>query len=165
MTVFDSHIFLAFLGKVGDNIEQEAPMASQKCEQIISMLKKYFKNKPEVTVAYLFGSRARDESNPLSDTDIAVLINKGIAKEGILGYQAELTADLMAVLKSNRIDVICLNSAPPLLAHRVVRDGTIIDSKDEKDRIFFEVHSLQRYIDTKPLREIQNKYFRQRVLA
>lgn len=140
-------------------------MALMKSEQIVNILKEYFRNKPEVNLAYLFGSCARDERQSLSDIDIAVLINKEIAKEGILGYQAELTADLMSLLKSNRIDVVCLNSAPPLLAHRVIRDGIVIYSKDEKIRISFEMRSLQRYIDTKPLREIQNTYFRQRALA
>jgi len=134
-------------------------------EKILNILKKYFRNKPEIVVSYLFGSYARNQSNSLSDIDIALLLNKKIEKEGELIYKAKLIADLMSVLKTNLVDVVCLNSAPPLLAHRVIRDGIIIDSKDEKARIFFETLSLNQYIDTKPLREIQNLYFRQRALA
>jgi len=134
-------------------------------EKILNILKKYFRNKPEIVVSYLFGSYARNQSNSLSDIDIALLLNKKIEKEGELIYKAKLIADLMSVLKTNLVDIVCLNSAPPLLAHRVIRDGIIIDSKDEKARIFFETLSLNQYIDTKPLREIQNLYFRQRALA
>jgi len=134
-------------------------------EKILNILKKYFRNKPEIVVSYLFGSYAKNQSNSLSDIDIALLLNKKIEKEGELIYKAKLIADLMSVLKTNLVDVVCLNSAPPLLAHRVIRDGIIIDSKDEKARIFFETLSLNQYIDTKPLREIQNLYFRQRALA
>ena len=136
-----------------------------KAEQIVDILKKYFRNRPGVSVAYLFGSCARNERQPLSDIDIAVLVDKEIAKEEMLIYRAELTADLMSALKSNRVDVVCLNSAPPLLAHRAIRDGIVIYSKNERDRISFEVRALQQYIDTKPLRKIQNRYFRQRALA
>jgi len=136
-----------------------------KVEQILNILKKYFANKPEVTIAYLFGSCARDERQPFSDIDIAVFVNKEPPKEEILKYRVGLTADLISLLKSNRVDVVCLNSAPPLLTHRVIRDGIIICNKDEKVKVSFEVRSLQRYIDTKPLREVQNKYFRQRALV
>lgn len=135
-------------------------------EQIISELNEYFKKRPEVILVYLFGSVARKEEGVLSDIDVGVLIDPGKKIiEGSYGYKADVTADLMSLLKSNAIEIVLLNSAPPLLAHRVVRDGVVVHCKDEEVRIAFEVRTLQRFIDTKPLRQIQNMYLKQRILG
>ena len=44
-------------------------------------------------------------------------------KGSVFGYTADLAAALMSALGTNRVDVVVLNGAPPLLYHRVLRDG------------------------------------------
>jgi predicted nucleotidyltransferase len=84
----------------------------------------------EILEAYLFGSHARGTSHAHSDVDIAVFIDKGAAEPGLFGYQSELTATLMSALGTNSIDVVILNGAPPLLYHRVLRDGKRLLSRN-----------------------------------
>lgn len=85
---------------------------------------------PEILDAYLFGSQARGDAGALSDIDIAVFIEEDLAEPGPYGYDAELITDLMTELGTNHIDVVLLNRAPPLLYHRVLRDGKLLVTRD-----------------------------------
>ncbi|MFQ5825102.1 MAG: nucleotidyltransferase domain-containing protein, partial [bacterium] len=79
------------------------------------------------------------------------------------GYQAAVMTDLMGLFHTNDIDVVILNRATPLLANEVVKNGIVLFCRDEEARIRFEVRTLQKYVDTKPLREIQRYYLMERI--
>ena len=104
----------------------------------------------EVLEAYLFGSRATGRAQPHSDIDVAVFVDAPRAAEGGYGYAAELTAHLMAALGSNKIDVVVLNGAPPVLYHRVLRDGRRILARDLCATTTREGYALSRYCDYVP---------------
>ena len=122
----------------------------------------YLRARPEILLAYLFGSVAAGRSHSLSDIDIAVLVNE--AEFQVLdarmpwGYQAFLSAELAGVLHRDDVDLVLLHCAPPLLGHQVVRFGTVLLSRDEEIRVSFEVRVHQDYLDTKYLREVQGGY-------
>jgi predicted nucleotidyltransferase len=77
----------------------------------------------EILEAYLFGSRGRGREDPVADVDVAVYLDPAASRPYPFGYAAELSTDLMGALPGNTIDVVVLNQAPPLLYHRVLRDG------------------------------------------
>lgn len=106
--------------------------------------------RPEILEAYLFGSRARGEGHAHSDIDTAVYIDRAAAAPGLFGYQAELTTALMGALGTNSIDVVILNDAPPLLYHRVLRDGRRLLSRDLRATTTREGRALSRYCDFEP---------------
>ncbi len=114
---------------------------------------KYLRGKEEIFFAYIFGSLARKTSNRLSDIDIAIYIDdKKIDNSKFrYGYQAEVMTDLIGLLKTRKVDLVILNSTPPLLKHRVIYFGELIYSIDEKERIRFQVDTINRYIDYKML--------------
>ena len=107
-------------------------------------------SRTEILEAYLFGSRARGSAQPRSDIDVAVYLAPDGPTEVGFGYQAELTSHLMAVLATNRIDVVVLNDAPPLLYHRVLRDGERLLSRDLRQTTTREACALSRYCDYVP---------------
>lgn len=107
----------------------------------------------EILEAYLFGSRARGDAHRLSDIDVAVYIDKARAKAGPFGYQADLTTHLMVALGTNAIDVVVLNAAPPLLYHRVLRDGVRVLSRDLRATTTRAGQALSRYFDFLPQME------------
>ena len=121
---------------------------------------KFLENRPEIIVSYLLGSQGSGTGSPLSDIDIGILVDKIMAVEKTYGYRAELSAELISCLKNNQVDVVILNEAPPLLAHRVVRDGIILHCKSESERTAFEVKTFQQYVDTAPLPKRQMKYLK-----
>jgi predicted nucleotidyltransferase len=76
---------------------------------------------PDLTLAVLFGSAARGSAASGSDVDVGVL------------YRGEVTADSLSSLfvileraTGRRIDLVPLNTAPPLLRFEVARDGVLL---------------------------------------
>jgi predicted nucleotidyltransferase len=106
--------------------------------------------RPEVLEGYLFGSLARGEAQPHSDIDVAVFIDRSRLGPQPFGYAAELASDLMKALGRSELDVVVLNDAPPLLYHRVLRDGIRVTSRDLRATTTREGYALSRYCDWVP---------------
>ncbi len=104
----------------------------------------------EILEAYLFGSHATGRAQAHSDIDVAVYINAERAPDAGYGYAAELTSHLMAELRRNEIDVVVLNGAPPVLYHRVLRDGRRILARDLRATTTREGYAMSRYCDFLP---------------
>jgi predicted nucleotidyltransferase len=104
----------------------------------------------EILEAYLFGSRARGAGQAHSDVDVAVVVDEQTIEPGLFGYRSELTAALMSGLRTNSVDVVILNSAPPLLYHRVLRDGLRLLSRDLRATTVREGRALSRHCDYVP---------------
>jgi len=103
----------------------------------------------EISVAYLFGSAARDEATVGSDIDVAILVAKELPDP--LRHRAELVEELTRACGVS-VDVVLLGEAPPELASRVVREGELLLSRDESARVRFETEALRRYFDTARMR-------------
>lgn len=103
-----------------------------------------------VEEAYLFGSIARGEGGPTSDVDVAVFLDPTVAPAERESTLASLAATLMTALGSSEVDVIPLNDAPPLLYHRVLRDGRRLVSRDLRATTRREGQALSRYCDWVP---------------
>lgn len=111
---------------------------------------------PEILEAYLFGSVAQGRATAHSDIDLAVYVRPETPMNQGFGYAAELTTDLMAAAKQNRIDLIILNHAPPLLYHRVLKTGLRLLSRNLQETTVREGQALSRYFDYLPqLRKIE----------
>lgn len=110
-----------------------------------------------VKFAYLFGSRARGQAGPLSDTDVAVYLDRRI-KLG--SYRLILMEKLAKVLKSDHLDLVVLNQAPPLLRHEIIKYGRLLKD-DAARRIPFEGEAIREWLDTDYLRQIQRVALRE----
>ena len=104
----------------------------------------------EILEAYIFGSVAMGRAQAHSDLDVAVFVDLTVAPSGGFGYRAGLTTDLMAGLGTNEIDVVMLNDAPPLLYHRVLRDGIRVLSRNLRETTVREARAVSRYCDFVP---------------
>lgn len=102
-----------------------------------------------VAVAYLFGSQATGRAGPLSDVDVAV----ALTSPDSAGVRLDLLASAIEALGTDEVDLVLLDAAPPLLRHRVLRDGVRIVDRDPRARVRFETRALLDYLDTAPLRE------------
>jgi uncharacterized protein len=119
-------------------------------EAIIEGLRAALSRRPEIREAYLFGSWARGEAQARSDVDVAVYVDEADLPATPFGYDAELSAELMAALATDRVDVVLLASAPPLLYHRVLRDGVRLLARDLRETTVREGRALSRYCDYVP---------------
>ena len=112
--------------------------------------------RPEILDAYVFGSHARGSATQHSDLDVAVYVDESASISNPYGYSADLAADLMRIVQRDAVDVVILNRAPPLLYHRVLRDGIRIVSRDLAATTVREGRALSRYCDYLPqLRKLE----------
>ncbi|MCK4478089.1 nucleotidyltransferase domain-containing protein [Candidatus Bathyarchaeota archaeon] len=103
-----------------------------------------FDKENRVLIAYLFGSYAKGTQTTESDVDIAVLLSETPQK--MLEYYLHLVNELSRVL-GNNVDLIILNTAPPLLKHQTIKHGKLVYCRDEKARIEFEARAQNEYLD------------------
>ena len=115
-------------------------------ERLAGLLNK----RQEIQEAYLFGSCARGVAQAHSDIDVAVFVGEERLTTSGFGYRATLTAELMQGLGTNQVDVVLLNHAPPLLYHRVLRDGVRLLSRDLRATTGREGKALSRFCDYAP---------------
>jgi hypothetical protein len=118
-------------------------------------LLRYFKKHKEVLFAYIFGSQITKKTNKFSDIDIAIFIDKIKINDELYryGYQAETLTDIMNLLGTNKVDLVILNDVKPLFKHRVIYFGELIHSINEKERINFQVDTINKYMDYKMLQK------------
>ena len=114
-------------------------------ESLSARLAEVLSGRPEILEAYLFGSTARGTAQPHSDVDVAVFVSA--VPDLPFGYEATLAAALMSALGQDRVDVVLLNRAPPLLYHRVLQDGARLLSRDPRATTGREGAALSRYCD------------------
>jgi len=119
-------------------------------DELVERIAGVLVGRDEIREAYLFGSCARDARQAHSDIDIAVYVDPEALTTTGFGYPATLTSVLMSGLSTNRVDVVVLNNAPPLLYHRVLRDGVRALSRDIRATTIREGRALSRYCDYVP---------------
>lgn len=112
------------------------------------MVSQVLKAAPVLT-AYLFGSVAKGHPGPLSDYDFAVHLEPGLTSEQKFRYKLDLITRLTKALRQDNVDVVLLNDAPPLLAHRILKEGIVLFCRDPRARVRKEFELLTAYLDFK----------------
>lgn len=106
-----------------------------------------------VLLAYLFGSLAEKDSG--DDVDLAVLPGK----ENL----ADLREKVWDALGTQRLDLVNLRSASPLLRFQVVKNGRLLYKRSEDIENTFELATLREYKDTAYMRKRQAKILEERI--
>jgi predicted nucleotidyltransferase len=120
-------------------------------DALLAKLAAVLEARGEILEAYLFGSTASGRAQAHSDVDVAVyLLDDARPVTSAFGYVADLSTALIRALATNRVDVVVLNAAPPLLYHRVLRDGVRVFSRDLRATTTREGRALSRYCDYLP---------------
>ena len=80
---------------------------------------------PGVVSAYLFGSQARGGAHRESDIDIGVLLDRKMYPRSRDRFEVRLRliAHVSRVLRTDLVDLVVIDDAPPHLARRVMLDG------------------------------------------
>lgn len=124
--------------------------------KLLEKINKYFSEKKEVAVVYLYGSYAKGEERADSDIDLALLIDNRKSFKGFDIPQTRYTYDLEK-LTGKKVEVQDLYKAPMDFAYRVISEGKILSGFDSLKRVEFEEKVLRIYFDIKPS---INEYFK-----
>jgi uncharacterized protein len=116
-----------------------------------------------VVAAMLIGSQARGNPGPLSDVDIAVWHDPDLDSRDRFNLQLSLASDAGRALRTDEVDVVMLNDAPPLMRHRAIREGKRLVERDQDERVRLETRAILDYLDTAPLRAELGRGVRRRM--
>lgn len=122
----------------------------------IPLLIEELKTDGDIVGIYLFGSYAEGRQTPVSDIDLAILLDRSFPPVRYFEKKLELLAITTSVLKTDEVDLVIVNEAPPALAYRVLSTGRLLlEKKDRKgQRVNFQVRTYDRYFDFKPVEKI-----------
>ncbi|MFQ5525929.1 MAG: nucleotidyltransferase domain-containing protein [Thermoanaerobaculia bacterium] len=121
-------------------------------KRLVRYLEDFFSERPEgLIAAYLFGSWGRGTAGSGSDVDLGLLFEEAPPAE-LDSEPFRLESELEVAL-AIPVQAVVLNTAPPDLLHRVLRDGAIILDRDRAARIRFEVQARKEYFDLRPILE------------
>lgn len=99
-----------------------------------------------VLVVWLFGSAARGEQRPDSDTDLAVLVEASLPP----GERLDLRLRLVEQLQRDgapQPDVVFVDEAPLRLRARVASEGRVLFSRDEPARVAWTSRVFREHAD------------------
>src|SRR3989344_9102258 len=117
----------------------------------------YFSKRPEVAAVYLYGSRARGDAKKDSDIDLAALVTDRRKYTGFGIPQVVFAADLEKIT-GKKVEVQDLTACSVEFAHRVLSEGKLLTSNNEKERVNFQTSIVRKYFDLKPILDEYNYY-------
>lgn len=103
--------------------------------------------------AFLFGSRAEGRPRADSDWDLGVFLSEHLGARERFALRSRLLADLEDL---GRMDVVVLNDAPPLLAHRALQ-GRRLFVKDPSAYVRFFTRVLAEAEDERFWRDLHRR--------
>lgn len=110
----------------------------------------FFSGNKAIKFAYLFGSGARGQTGPLSDIDLAIYLDNRL---DFFAAKLRYLEELYRLLKTERCDLVILNSAPLTLQYEIIRHGNVL-KENKRRRVPFETGVIRQYLDTEPLRAV-----------
>ena len=116
-------------------------------DRLMKDVKRVLEKQEEVSAAYLYGSTARGSSDGKSDVDVGLLLKESFKADPL--YEARVSSRLDAVV-GGEMEARILNDKSTVFLHQVLKYGKIIYSKDDRQRIDFEVRTYSKYLDAKP---------------
>jgi len=128
---------------------REKMKRQQGRNSLTKILQEVFEKNEEVQFAYLYGSVAMRAQTLESDIDVAVYL-KPMNINDFVRTEEKLSIALIMRLHNDRVDLRVLNALPFLMQYTVLRDGILIFSRNELERVDFETQVMIRFFDLKP---------------
>jgi hypothetical protein len=121
------------------------------------------KGREEIVAAYLYGSTVKGYAGGDSDIDVGLLLREDFSADAL--YPARVAREIEESCRIDReVDVRILNGRGFRFLYQVVRDGELIFSRDEGERVGFEMYVVSRYLDFKPYYDQYDEKRRERIL-
>jgi len=124
----------------------------------IKKIQNYFVAQKDIVAVYLYGSFAKGSTHKKSDIDLGILFD---GKVNLYHRLGQIYSDLPNLHVEPDVRELSLDHSPVYLLS--VIQGQLIYSRDERERIHFEVEVMRRFYDTQRLRDINLAYMRQRL--
>jgi predicted nucleotidyltransferase len=105
---------------------------------------------PRIDAVWLFGSRARQEADALSDVDLAVLARPDLDRDLLWHAELDWTGLAGQVLGTAEVAVQALSRLPLALREPILRDAKLLWSRAPELAADFVACTLKAYLDLAP---------------
>jgi predicted nucleotidyltransferase len=112
-------------------------------DEAISLATPILVSDSRIMIVYLFGSRAAKKDVQSSDIDIAIYTSDSFLWEDYY----TLYGEVIKKLHSDRLDIVWLNKAEPILSFGVIKNGKVLFFRDADVLNDFELKTKKRYYD------------------
>ncbi len=134
--------------------------------QLVVSLRSLARARRPISALYLFGSQATGKRGPLSDVDVAVLLDeKKVPPKKFFRFRLGLITAATGACRRPDVDVVILNEATPVLQYEVVRAGRLLYERDHSLRVEFEARAVQHYLDLEPFYRVSRSYLKRQLLS
>ncbi|MDD3245566.1 MAG: nucleotidyltransferase domain-containing protein [Methanosarcina sp.] len=127
--------------------------------ELTTKLNEFFQKVDYVELAYLFGSHAKGKQGPLSDIDIGVYLSGNLSKKERFEKRLELIASLCTLLQTNKVDLVVMNDASPVLNFEIIEPNCLVFEKDHSIKLKVEPYIMSGYCDRKYHEDFLNREF------
>lgn len=128
-----------------------------KLLKLTSKIIKKIAQKYQLELLLLFGSQISERISKESDYDIAYLSKKDLTVD----EEINLNYDLMDIFNSDKIDLVNLKKANPLLTFEIAKQCQVIFG-DKKILLEFKTSSFKKYIEHLPLLDLERVLIKKR---
>ena len=140
-------------------ISEPELLSAEEVDRLVVALAVRCRDLP-VLLLYLHGSHAKGAQGPLSDIDLAVLIEPDAARDRERRFEVFLA--LEEVCCRDDVDFVNMNTAGPIIKDRVVRSGRLVYARSDTVRIRFEAAAVKEALDFRHFSETYGRaLFRQ----
>ncbi len=112
--------------------------------ELLEKLREALQAFPAVRLAAAFGSVARGSEHARSDVDLALLLEPDTRE-----LRQKIEADLGRAA-GREVDLVFLDTAPPLLRFEIASDGVLLLARDRDDWVDFRAHAMIDWWDWAP---------------
>jgi predicted nucleotidyltransferase len=107
----------------------------------------------QISLLVLFGSYQTERFGPDSDIDVAYQTRRRLTTD----EELELLRDFALFFRRDRIDLVDLGKASPLLMFEIARNGRPL-YEEEDGFLRFKLKASARYAETRHLRQLRRAY-------
>ena len=134
-------------------------------DRIQTALESFGSRHAEILAIFLYGSQANGLARESSDVDVAVLVVPDAVDDGSLDLRLRYTVELEGTL-SNRVDLVLLNQAPPMLRHQIFRSSALVFERDrQRVRRFIGDALVEFFDEIIPIEAAQKTAIRRHLLG
>jgi len=130
-------------------------LSNSTAEDIAGKIEKYFRDKGDILLAFIFGSAVSGRFTGQSDVDIAVLFSNAFDASGFMKIRNEA-----ADAAGREIDLVVLNDASPVIRMQVLKNGKMIKSTSTSIYRTFIVRTVKEYDDLLFIKKKPKKVYR-----
>jgi uncharacterized protein len=143
---------------------KEEKLPSDILEKLKSLPGK-LNNDKDIIAFIAFGSAATGKLKPLSDIDLAVLLDDKMNKIQLFEKELDLRSAISQMLGTEEFDLVNLNLAPARFVHNILSEGKLVFCKHNLVLADFIEKNTREYLDFKYYREEFDRTFRELLTA